>query len=132
MLFTIQSNGNLNQVDPNYIPHSHEFRIWRARLSDPDYQAIVEEINRRADGKPILTAGWEATVDPSGKKMDGIFPPVFEPIYYAVNQDFDQAALFYGNLFWTVMARHPDSWSFGRYELNGLPIRSMTYFRIQV
>lgn len=29
------------------------------------------------------------------------------------------------------MIEHPEAWSFGRYELDGIPIEGLTYFRIE-
>jgi hypothetical protein len=39
------------------------------------------------------------------------------------------SALFFGLLVWQVVMDR-DCWSFGRYEKEGIPIRGMTYFRI--
>ncbi len=38
--------------------------------------------------------------------------------------------MFFGLILWQVILEHPDSWSFGRYELGDVPIEGMTYFRI--
>ena len=51
MLFSIEGNGSVRQVTS--LPHDADFRLWRARLSDADYAAIVDELNRRVAGKEI-------------------------------------------------------------------------------
>lgn len=121
MLFSIQSNGDLRPVDPQYIPHEPEHRVWRRGISDLDFGAATAAMNAIADQKEAFTTAWEVGEN---------WPPVFEPIYHATGDDYEHAALFYGIIFWTVMAKHAGDWSFGRYELNAIPIKSMTYYRI--
>ena len=36
----------------------------------------------------------------------------------------------FGLFVWVVLQEHPDTWGFGRYEKDGVQIRSMTYFRL--
>ena len=42
----------------------------------------------------------------------------------------DAAGKCFGLILWEVMIRREDDWSFGRFERDGVPIESMTYFRI--
>lgn len=117
MLYSIES-GQITRI-----PHEAEFRIWRSRLTDQQYEAIVEELNSRIQGKEVETSSWIPGADWTGT--------VFEPIYYqACAQDFDASRKFFGIIVWKVFMDHPERWSFGRYDVDGIPIKGMTYFRI--
>lgn len=121
MLFTINDNGELNEI--NYIPHLAEYNLWRSRLSDDEYNAIIEKLNNLITGTEVKTAGWIPGNDWSDT--------VYEPIYTkACNYDETQSGLCFGLFVWVVFLRREDAWSFGRYEINNIPIRSLTYFRI--
>jgi len=107
----------------DYIPHKKEYDIWRSRLKEGEYQEIVDKLNSMIDSDEIHTAGWMPGSDWTGT--------VFQPIYEkACNMNFEQAALFFGLIVWTVFMNREDKWSFGRYEKNSIPIRSLTYFRV--
>lgn len=51
-------------------------------------------------------------------------------LYKAGWCNYDAAALFFGLIVWRVFMEHDEAWSFGRYRLNNVPIRGLTYFRI--
>jgi hypothetical protein len=70
----------------------------------------------------VDTSSWIPGADWTGT--------VFQPIYEACGEDENAAALFFGLLVWQVVMDREDCWSFGRYEKEGIPIRGMTYFRI--
>lgn len=109
------------------IPHEGEYRTWRNALDrvDPNaYQRIHDALTDRFSGSKIETSSWV----PGSHWQD---TPWF-PIYLAVGQDENQSGLFFGLLVWQVVMDHPESWAFGKYELNGSPIRGLTYFRIQI
>jgi hypothetical protein len=123
MLFTIKDSGVINQI--NYIPYEAKYNLWRSRLTDNEYNAIIDTLNNRIDGKQIETAGWIP-----GNNWAGT---VYEPIYTkACNYNEEQSGLCFGLFVWVVFLQRDDSWSFGKYEVNNIPIRSMTYFRIQI
>jgi hypothetical protein len=57
---------------------------------------------------------------------------VFQPIYEkAARRDFNASARCFGLMVWEVFMERPERWSSGRFEKNGEPIGSRTYFRIQ-
>lgn len=123
MIFKIDNKGNLIQI--NHIPHEDEFNLWRNRLTGDEYNAIIDTLNRRIDSSQIETAGWIP-----GNNWAGT---VYEPIYTkACNYDEDQSGLCFGLFVWVVFLYREDAWSFGKYEVNNIPIRSLTYFRIQL
>lgn len=105
------------------VPHKREFERWKKNVSVSDYQKVVETINEKIDMCEINTAGWMP-----GSDWDGT---VFYPLYTACGCNKETAGMFFGLIvFETLMNRTDKTWGFGRYEKDGIPIRSMTYFEI--
>jgi hypothetical protein len=118
MLYTIDSDSEITKI-----PHRREFERWRSRLTDSEYQAIVDDLNSRIDGTEIQTSSWMPGSDWSGT--------VFQPIYEKACEFSETASgLFFGLIVWVVFMDRPEWWSFGRYEKNGMPITGITYFQI--
>ncbi len=117
MLYSVESGNFVMNL-----PHSKNFCQWRKNLSDADYQKILDNLNGRIDSDEIHTAGWMPGSDWTGT--------VFEPIYHACGHNLEAAGLFFGLIVFKVMMERDDCWGFGKYEKNGVPIRSMTYFKI--
>lgn len=106
------------------IPHRSSFEAWKKQISKEEYQAIIDELNRRIDENPeVHTAGWIP-----GHNWDGT---VFYPIYLACKKDKIAAAKFFGIIVFAVFMDRPERWSLGRYTVNGRDIESMTYFRLR-
>ena len=106
------------------IPHRASFDAWKKQISKEEYQAIIDELNRRIDENPeVHTAGWIP-----GHNWDGT---VFYPIYLACKKDKIAAAKFFGIVVFAVFMDRPERWSLGRYTVNGRDIESMTYFRLR-
>lgn len=105
------------------VPHKREFDRWKQKISAADYQKVVDEINRKVDANEINTAGWMPGSDWTGT--------VYEPLYEACGRNKEQAGMFFGLIvFETLMNRKDKTWGFGRYEIDGRAIRSMTYFEV--
>ncbi len=120
MLYSVP---DIQRID--HVPHAADYRRWREALDRVDvhaYRRIHDELNGRFDGREVDTSSWIPGSDWTGT--------VFEPIYHACGLDEEAAARFFGLLVWQVVMDHNDCWSFGRYEKEGIPIRGMTYFRI--
>lgn len=120
MLYSVP---DLNKIDN--VSHASDYRHWRAELDRTDpgaYTRIHEWLDSRFTTREVDTSGWIPGADWTGT--------VFEPIYWACRENPEVAALFFGLLVWQVVMDRDDCWSFGRYEKEGVPIRSMTYFRI--
>ena len=120
MLYSVP---DVRRID--HVPHAEEYRAWRTALDriDPQaYQRIHIELDCRFDENEVDTSSWIPGSDWAGT--------VWEPIYHACGQDTVSAGLFFGLLVWQVALDRADYWSFGRYEKGGVPIRGMTYFRI--
>lgn len=109
----------------NNIPHEKDYLRWRSRLTDTEYSEIQAALLSMVQGGEIHTSSWMPGSDWSDTP--------FEPIYTkACEGDSNAAALCFGLFVWVLMQEHPESWSFGRYEKDGIQIRGLTYFRIHV
>ena len=118
MIFSIDENRIIN-----HIPHELDFRLWRGRLSDVEYQAIVDELNSRINGTQIQTSSWIPGSDWTGT--------VFEPIYTkSCLNDETESGLCFGLIVWIVMMERPEIWAFGRYKKGDIPIDGLTYFQV--
>jgi len=54
-----------------------------------------------------------------------------QAIYEACRRNEDMAAKIFGLFVWDMIQRRQgERWMFGHYELDGVPIRGMTYFRV--
>ena len=103
------------------LPHKKNYDKWHKHLSDEDYAKIIDE---RIDSQEINTAGWIPGHDWTGT--------VFEPIYYACGRNERQAGMFFGLILFNYLMHRPDGvWGFGRFEKDGVPIESTTYFEIK-
>ena len=77
------------------IPHRTSFEAWKKQISKEEYQAIIDELNKRIDENPeVHTAGWIPGDDWTGT--------VFYPIYLACKKDKTLAALFFGIIVFIV------------------------------
>lgn len=119
MLYSIDS---LKFITGN--PHQDFFDQCRSKLTDAEYDAIVHELNQRISGDKVHTSCWMPGSDWVGT--------VFEPLERICGGDRDASGRLFGLIVWKVFQDRPDTWSFGRYEMNNLPIKGMTYFRVQV
>jgi len=123
MLIDVETERNITKI-----PHETEFRNFKKKISSEDYQKIVDKINNIIDndmdiGKGIQTAGWIP-----GNKWEGT---VFEPISMACGGDIEMSSKIFGLIVWIVFMERKDRWGFGRYSVNEIPIKSMTYFKIK-
>lgn len=108
------------------IPYRSNFDALRKRLSDDEFDGMVDRINELIDeaGGEIATAGWLPGSDWTGT--------AFAPIYTkAARGDFDRSAMFFGQLVWYTVMKRPERWGSGRYQLDGNEIGSRTYFRLK-
>ena len=109
-----------------HIPHRQTFNLLKKRLSQKQFDGVVAEIEQRIKdaGDEIVTAGWLPGADWSGTP----FQPIYET---AARKNKEVAAKMFGLMVWyTIMQRH-DCWGSGRFEKDGLPLSSRTYFRLR-
>jgi hypothetical protein len=121
MLYSID-----DKVSPiTHIPHEKDYLRWRARLTNDEYAGIEAELLERVGSSDIVTSSWIPGNDWAGTP--------FEPIYIkACEYDEVASGLCFGLFFWVYMQKHPGKWSFGRYKKDGIDIRGLTYFKIEI
>lgn len=105
------------------VPHKVDYRRFMARMTAAEISEIKRRLNDLIEGGEIHTAGWMPGADWS----DTPFQPIYEK---AARRNRDVAARCFGLIVWEVFMERPEKWSFGRFEKDGEPIRSQTYFRV--
>jgi len=109
------------------IPFERDFNLLRSRLSEDEFDAIVDGINELIEkaGAEIATAGWLPGSDWSGTPFQAIYTK-------AALKNYDLSAKFFGLLVWYTVMGRDETWASGRYEKDGRDIGSRTYFRVDV
>lgn len=106
------------------IPFERWYRGFTSRLTNAEIGAIKIKLNSLINNTEVQTAGW--------MPGSGWAGTVYEPIYEnAARRDYKASALFFGLMVYEVFMERPERWSSGRFEKNGLPIGSRTYFCIR-
>lgn len=109
------------------IPRREFYDHYRNAMSDVDYRGVIEAIHGELD-QAIAQKGEEAVVKSSWIPGRNWLNTPYHPIYLACNQDFDQAKLFFGLLFWDAVMQHAEGWRFYK-EDDPFKPTGMTYFR---
>ncbi len=118
MLYSIEGNHCITEI-----PYEKNYQLWRSRITAAEYDAIVAELNNRIDGGEIHTSSWIPGDDWSGT--------VYDPIYQkSCDMSSSESGKCFGLFLWVVLMDHPDTWAFGRYQKDGVPIKGLTYFRV--
>ncbi len=107
-----------------HTPHQDFFDQCRIKLTEAEYNAIVGELNQRISGDEVHTSSWMPGANWAGT--------VFEPLERVCGGDRDASGRLFGLIVWKVFQGRSDTWSFGRYEKNNLPIKGMTYFKVAI
>lgn len=104
------------------MPYAAEYQRYMAAMSQEEIAAIKARLNEMVDGTEIQTAGWMPGHDWTGT--------VFEPIYFkAAKESYETSAKCFGLMVWEVFMERPETWTSGRFEKDGEPIGSRTYFQ---
>jgi hypothetical protein len=119
MLWDVYKNKEVNSI-----PHKKEYDIWISRMTPSEIQNIKAEILRRIEGDEIATAGWIPGSNWNGTPFQAIYER-------ACRCNKGASGKCFGLMVWETVMEHEDYWAFGRYELNDLPIQSMTYFKVR-
>ena len=108
------------------VPFRPTFDAIRDRLTDDEFQNVIDRINELIDdaGKEIATAGWLPGSDWSGT----VFWPIYEK---AARRNQDLAARMFGLMVWYTVMERDEPWASGRFEKDGKEIGSRTYFRVK-
>lgn len=122
MLLSIEKN-KINDIPKS---HKKEWDTWRSRISDDEFEAICDEIEKKIDadlenGVDIQVAGWIPGNDWIGT--------VYEPIWSkSCKKHHTHSGWFFGNIVWWIMInRREEEWYFHKQE----NISSMIYFQIK-
>ena len=111
----------VNKKKIKHMPHKEQFDLCRARMSQEEYDAVLEAIHAYMEGKEVFDAGYIPGSEWTGTP--------YEPISRACGDNFDISGLFFGQLVWEAVMEHPDSWCFIRQESRDDQPIGMTYFR---
>ena len=118
------SLDDMKIINQDHIPHKKDYDIWISRLSNDEINAIEEKLNEMIEGDEIHTAGWMP-----GNEWEGtVFMPIYEK---ACRFNEEMSGMCFGLFVWVVLSRRNECWGFGRYEKDGIKIKSMTYFKIE-
>ena len=120
MIIDIKSKKTIRKI-----PHPDVFETIRTRLSPSEFKGVVGEINEKIDnaGGEIATAGWLPGPDWSNTPFQCIYET-------AAKRHQEVAGKMFGLMVWHTVMERPERWSFGRYKIGDLEIRSITYFRL--
>src|SRR5688572_4520480 len=119
MLYDISSRRPITRK-----PYAEDYaRI--AKAIPEELPAIKAALNAMIDGTEIQTASWM----PGNDWTNTPFAPIYEK---AANRNFDLSAKYFGLIVWYVFDERPEAWASDRYELDGVPIKGRTYFRINL
>ncbi len=117
MLFDMMNGKKIKSV-----PYERDYRQWLSRMSHAEIDQIKERLNGMVDGTEIQTAGWM----PGADWNDTPFQPIYEK---AARCNIELAAKCFGLMVWEMFLERPEKWTSGRFEKDGEPIGSRTYFR---
>jgi len=109
---------------PNREPHKSDFQAWRSRISDADYEAMVDAINAFCDRDDNFCASWLPGKDPA---ISAAFPPLTT----ACGESKEQSGFFFGNIVWRVVYDRTDDWYFKPADKEGGDPLGMWYWRKQ-
>lgn len=105
------------------MPYAQEYRRFMRRMTKAEIALVKATLHQKINGTEIKTAGWMP-----GKVWTGT---PFEPIYEkAARQSWTAAARCFGLMVWEVFMERPEKWTSGRFEKDGVPIGSRTYFQV--
>ncbi len=107
------------------VPYSNVYQQFLSRLAGEEISAIKAKLNEMIDGDEIHTAGWM----PGDDWRNTPFQPIYEK---AARGSFESAAKCFGLMVWEIFMERPETWTSGRFEKDGEPIGSRTYFRSRV
>lgn len=120
MLINIESDEPIDDIP---FSRKRNYDIWRGRLTDQEYHAIMTRLDEMIETGEIHTSSWMPGSDWTGTPFQAIYEK-------ACRENFEQAAQCFGLFVWQAFINRPERWACGRYEKDGVPIRGMTYFRL--
>jgi hypothetical protein len=113
---------DLNDNVMTRIPHRREYDLWRANISEADFDAAVAAIQDWIADKDVFTSSFIPGNDWTGTP--------YEPLYQACGQSETQSGFFFGLIVWkVVMDDDDDEWRFKPAEKDNADPLGMTYWR---
>jgi hypothetical protein len=104
------------------VPYQTDYRLFLSRLTVDEIASIKGALNAKIEGSEIETAGWMPGSNWEGTPYQAIYEK-------AARRDETAAARCFGLMVWEVFMERPERWTSGRFEKDGEPIGSRTYFR---
>lgn len=105
------------------VPFEQEYRRLMKRMTPAEIATIKSRLNEMIEGTEIQTAGWMPGKDWTNTSFQVIYEKAA-----AYNEE--AAARLFGLMVWEVFMERPEKWTSGRFEKDGEPIGSRTYFRV--
>lgn len=107
------------------IPYKHEFNIWKKRLTEDEYNGLIDILTEKINSNEIHTSSWIPGSDWTNTPFQIIYDKACE-----YNEE--HSAMFFGLILWDAVMRHPECWAFGHYNFkNGSEIKGTTYFKVE-
>ncbi|MEO5332327.1 MAG: hypothetical protein H7839_09920 [Magnetococcus sp. YQC-5] len=106
------------------IPRKEKWDLVLKKLTKQELEAIKKELNDMIDGDEIHTAGWMPGSDWTNTPFEAIYVK-------AASKNQLLAAQLFGLIVWVVFMEREETWTSGRFEKNGEPIGSRTYFIVK-
>lgn len=100
-----------------------DWKIWRGRLSDCEFEKICDEIEKKIDddianNNDVQVSGWI----PGNNWENTVYDPIWSK---ACGKSFQQSGWCFGNIVWWIMInRRQETWTFLKQD----HISSMIYF----
>jgi len=107
------------------LPYKKDYDTLRKRLTTAEYNSIEDHLNALIDTGDIHTSSWMPGSDWSNTPLQLLYDK-------ACRKDPVWAGKFFGQILFKVMRDRSEVWGFGRYEKNGVPIRGITYFQLNL
>ena len=105
------------------VPYAQEYAQFMSRMTAAELSAAKARLDELINGTEIQTAGWMPGKDWTGTP----FQPIYEK---AARHSEEAAARCFGLMVWEVFMERPEKWTSGRFEKDGEPIGSRTYFQV--
>ncbi|UFN51580.1 hypothetical protein LPC08_25285 (plasmid) [Roseomonas sp. OT10] len=118
MLVDMMSGKRITKV-----PYEVEYRRMTSLMTPTEVTAVKAALNAEISGTRIQTAGWMPGSDWRGTPYQAIYEK-------AARCNEQIAARCFGLIVWEVFMERPEKWTSGRFEKDGEPIGSRTYFQV--
>lgn len=107
----------------SHVPYAKDYGLYMSRMTSAEIDAIKRALNEKINGTEIQTSGWMPGKDWSNTP----FQPIYEK---AARFSVEAAARCFGLMVWEVFMERAEKWTSGRFEKDGEPIGSRTYFQV--